>query len=169
MTTTVDPTVTSATSLLPGAAVIARIRRLLYVTIATGVLYSTFTIGMKAGCPGGVDANGGFIDANGNPTDFPPDCVTLNLGPSPIILILIAGVVLWALGRVLHRADSEASAMRILDRAAIAVIIIAAVSLLIAHVWFALIPLYGVDDTGTYYWPFPFGSVNMQTSPMPAP
>ena len=165
--TTTDHTADLATgSLLPGAVIIARIRRLLVASIVAGILYSTITHASKSGCPGGVDANGNFIDASGNPTDIPPECVSLTLGPSPVILILMGVIVLWALGRVLRRAESEAAALRILDRAALAVGILAAVSVVVAQVWFALIPLGGIDGSGSYIWPFPFGVVDMQTMPM---
>lgn len=169
MTTAADRDMLPGTALLPGSVVIARIRRLLYVALAAGVLYSMFVSASKSGCPGGITDTGAFIDANGQPTDIAPVCVNMTLRPSPLVLIAIAAIVLWAIDRVLRRADTEASAVRILDRAALAIMIAAAVSVVIAQVWFALTPLYGLDGAGTYLWPFPFGSVDLQTSPMSAP
>jgi hypothetical protein len=157
----------TSASLLPGAVVIARIRRLVFVWIAASVLYSLSVVASKSGCAGGVTEDGGFVDANGNSSLLPPECVSLTLGPSPLMLILIGGIVLWALGRVLRSADGEASAVRIVDRASVAIIIVGAGSVVIAQVWFTLIPLYGIGGTGTYFWPFPFGSVDIQTPPMP--
>ncbi|KAA9147243.1 hypothetical protein F6B41_15405 [Microbacterium lushaniae] len=82
------------------------------------------------------------------------------------MVIIFTGMVLFALRRVLRRADDEASAIRIIDRTAVAVIVVAVVSVVIAQVWFSLIPLYGIDDSGTYIWPFPFATVDLVTSPM---
>lgn len=158
---------TSTGAFLPGAAVIARIRRLVYVAIVATVLYSLFVGASKGGCAGGVAADGGFVDSNGKPSPIPPECVTLTLQPSPVMLIILAGIVLWALGRVLRRAESEASAVRIVDRASLAIIMVAGCSVLIAQIWFNLIPLHGIGGTGLYIWPFPFGSVDYQTSPIP--
>lgn len=168
MTTGERITAPSAASLLPGGVIIARIRQLVSAAIAAGVLYSVFTSAGKSGCLGGVTGSGGFLDANGTPTDVVPDCVNLALRPSPLLLLLLAVIVLMALGRVLRRAESEASALRVLDRATVIVIALAAASVLIAQVWFALIPLSGIGGEGTYIWPFPFGSVDFQRSPMVA-
>jgi hypothetical protein len=153
-------------SMLPGAAVIARIRRLISVAVGAGAVYSIFTSGSRGGCAGGISGDGGFIDANGDPTSIAPTCVTMALRPSPIILIALVGIIVWALGRVLRRAEGEASALRMIDHAALAITALAVASLVIAHVWFTLIPLDGIDGSGTYIWPFPFATVELQTSPM---
>jgi hypothetical protein len=151
---------------LPGAAVIARIRRLISVTVVAGVLYCVFLGASKGGCAGGITGDGGFLDANGDLTDLAPSCVSMSLRPSPLMLLVLAGMVLFALRRVLRRAGDEASAIRILDRTALAVLLVAAVSVVIAQVWFGLIPMYGIGDSGTYIWPFPFATVDFVTSPM---
>ncbi|MEV8134490.1 hypothetical protein [Microbacterium aurantiacum] len=39
--------------------------------------------------------------------------------------------------------------------------------LVVAQVWFWVLPLYGIDGQGTYVFPFPFGSVDVVTTPMP--
>lgn len=154
--------------MLPGARIVARIRRLLWVSIVAGVVYSSFVRASKSGCPGGVDASGGYLDANGNPTQIPPECVSLTLGPSPLVFLFIGVAAIWSLGRVLRRADDEAAALRILDHTAVAIMVVAGVSVLVAQIWFAFIPLYGINHSGTYIWPFPFGSVDIQTMPMTA-
>ncbi|UNK69589.1 hypothetical protein [Microbacterium sp. H1-D42] len=156
------PTVTSA---LPGFEVVARIRRLLVVGVLAALGYAAFMSASKGFCPGGV-SDGGFIDAAGNPTDVAPTCVNLTLRPSPLILAAIAVIVFWALTRVLRRAVDVPSAIRIVDRAAAAIVILVVASVVISQVWFALIPLTDWDGTGTFFYPFPFGSVDMQTSPM---
>lgn len=168
MTITEQRAVNSEVSMLPGATIIARIRRLLWVSIVAGVVYSSLVRASKSGCPGGVDGSGGYLDANGNPTQIPPECVSLTLGPSPLVVLFIGMAVIWSLGRVLRRAGDEPVALRILDRSAVAIILIVATSVVVAQIWFALIPLYGINGSGTYVWPFPFGSVDMQTMPMTA-
>lgn len=39
--------------------------------------------------------------------------------------------------------------------------------LVVAQVWFWVLPLYGIDGQGTHVFPFPFGSVDVVTTPMP--
>jgi hypothetical protein len=160
---------TRAVGLVPGAAIIRRIRRLLLVGVGSAVVYSTFMLASKGGCFGGVTATGEFTDADGIPTDVAPVCVEMTLGPNPVMVLMLAAVIVAAISRVLSHADGEAAAIRILDRAALAVMIITVASLIIAQVWFHLMPLDGIDGTGTYIWPFPFGSVDFQPSPMTNP
>lgn len=151
---------------LPGAAVVARIWRLVAVTTIAGLMYSIFLGASKAGCGGGFTAGGGYVDANGDPTEMAPQCVSLSLHPSPVVMLVLAAIVLWALRRVVRRATDEASAIHILDRAALVAVVVAGASVVIAQVWFAAIPVYGIDGSGTYIWPFPFGSVDFESSPM---
>ncbi|MGZ0711318.1 hypothetical protein ACWPKO_23625 (plasmid) [Coraliomargarita sp. W4R53] len=39
----------------------------------------------------------------------------------------------------------------------------------VAQIWFGLIPLEGIDGPRTYISPFPFASVDFQTTPMNGP
>lgn len=96
-------------------------------------------------------------------------CVAMSLGPSPLMFIALVVAIIWALSRVLSRADSEEAAIRILDRTAAGIMIVAAASIVVAQVWFALIPLDGINGSGSYLWPFPFGSVDLQIEPMTLP
>ncbi|GAA1923630.1 hypothetical protein GCM10009775_14990 [Microbacterium aoyamense] len=154
---------------LPGAPIIARIRRLIWTAIGSALVYSTFISASKGGCPGGVDADGGFVDANGVATEIAPMCTSLTMRPSWIVLVALAAIVLGVLGRVLRRAEDETAALRMLDRAALAIMVIAGASIVIAQVWFAMIPLDGFGGTGTYVYPFPFGAVELDTYPMTGP
>ncbi|TFV84409.1 hypothetical protein E4V99_04935 [Microbacterium sp. dk485] len=79
--------------------------------------------------------------------------------------LIFAGVLVGALTRVLRRAADEPSALRILNRAAVAIPALAVTAIVVANVWFSVIPLFGIDDSGTYIWPFPFGSVDFQVEP----
>lgn len=154
------------TTSLPGAEIIARIRRLLVVGLLAAAGYSMFATAGAGYCPGGVDADGGFIDAAGNATDTAPMCITLTLRPSALVFIAVAAIAFGAITLVLRRAVDVPSALRYLDRAAAAIVIITVASVVISQIWFALIPITEWDGTGAFFYPFPFGSVEMDTQPM---
>lgn len=156
----------AAASPSAGAPVIARIRRLVIAALVAGFGYAALTQASSSYCPGGFDSDGNYVDWAGNATDVVPSCVNLALRPSPFVLIAIAAIVVWALGAVIRRATDETAALRLIDRAALAVIIVAAASLFISQVWFGLLPVTSWDGTGTFVYPFPFGSVEMTTSEM---
>jgi len=166
MTQISRPEASATATSLPGFEIIARLRRLLVVGAAAALGYSLFMTSGKGYCPGGVSADGGFLDAAGNPTDTAPMCVYLDLHPSPVIFIALAVIVFTAITMVLRRAADAPSAIRYLDRAAAAVAILAIASVVISQIWFALIPITDWDGTGTFFYPFPFGSVDLRTEPM---
>ena len=151
---------------LPGVEIIARIRRLLVVGLVAAAGYSMCTTAGAGYCPGGVDADGGFIDAAGNATDTAPMCITLTLRPSGLVFLAIAAIAFGAITLVLRRAVDVPSALRYLDRAAAAIVIITVASVVISQIWFALIPITEWDGTGAFFYPFPFGSVDMDTQPI---
>ena len=99
----------TASAALPGAVVIAAIRRALLWSLITAFLYPVFMTASKGICPGGVDANGGFIDSAGQPVDEAPQCIQLTLAPSPLVYIAIAVILLLALGRVIKATDERAA------------------------------------------------------------
>lgn len=151
--------------LLPGAEVIARIRRVLVVALVATFAYSTFSSASRVYCPGGVDGDGGFIDSAGNPTDQAPMCINMALRPSPLVFLGIALIVLFALGRVLKAAD-EVTAIRTLDRAATGLVILALGALVISQVWFTLIPVTDFQSSSfRVFGPFPFGSIDVDITP----
>ncbi|MDZ8173002.1 hypothetical protein [Microbacterium xanthum] len=141
---------------------------MLYAAVGSAIAYSVFTVGSKGGCLGVVSETG-FLDENGVATDVNPTCVSLTLGPSPLVYVAFGAVVFVAIGRVLTRADSESVAFRILDRASFVIVIAAAAAIVVSQVWFGLIPLDGIGGTGTYLWPFPFASGDVQTGSMTGP
>lgn len=159
------------TSYLPGAPIVARIRRLVITALVALFLYWTFTVASRGYCAGGVDASGNVTDQYGNPTDIVPQCYQMVLSPSPFVAIAIALIVILAMGRVLRRAGTVDAAVRILDRAAAIVVAVAVVSLVIAQVWFALIPMtdWGADGSFAVIYPFPFGSGSVTVTPMEVP
>lgn len=160
------PTVADPGS-LPGHAVIARIRRVLILTLIAGFAYGTLTGAGAGSCAGGFDGDGGFVDGEGLPTDMVPMCVQLTLRPSPLVFIAIGLIVLVAIGRVLKAVD-ERIALRTLDRAAAGIGVLAVVAIVVSHVWFQLIPVHDLLSSGSWavFSPFPFGMIDVSTEPM---
>lgn len=157
---------TASPRVLPGAAVIARIRRVMVVALIAAFVYATLSAGSTGSCAGGFDGSGGFIDAAGNPTTQAPMCISLALQPSPLIFLGIALIVFLAIGRVLKVAD-EPAAIRTLDRAAAGVAILVVCALAISQVWFGLISVTDLDPYSfQIFAPFPFGLIDVVTSPM---
>ena len=150
---------------LPGASILLRVRGLIWSALGAGLLYGIVTNASRSACPGGRSPSGGYLDANGQPTDLAPECVSLTLQPSLFVAAAVVVVVLAALTRVLRRANTEAEALRIIDHAGIAIIALVSASIVIAHVWFWLIPIADWNGSGTLWVPFPFGSVTMETYP----
>jgi len=165
-----DAVVSTAASpgLLAGHAVIARIRRLLIVTVIAGFAYGTFTAAGAAGCAGGYDGNGGYLDGAGRATDAVPTCMELTLRPSPFVFIAIGLIVVLAIGRVLKATD-EQIALRTLDRAATGIVALVVIAIVVSHVWFQLVPLHDLvsSDSWTVISPFPFGTIDVSTEPVP--
>ncbi|WP_345801806.1 hypothetical protein AAIB33_01495 [Microbacterium sp. AZCO] len=154
---------------LPGAPIITRIGRLASTAVIAGTAYAMFTQATKGYCAGGTDGTGGYVDASGAATDIAPQCYELTMHASPLNLIAIALIVVLAIGRVL-KAETVAGALRTLDRARYLIIAIAGVSLVVAQVWFWLIPLDSVESGSyTVFYPAPFAMVNLETTPMVTP
>ncbi|KKX99782.1 hypothetical protein [Microbacterium sp. Ag1] len=157
---------TNAVAGLPGVQVIARIRRLLILAVIAALVYPTLMVPSRVTCPGGIDGNGGFFDGSGRPVDEAPLCIQLTLGPSPLVYVGIAAIVLITLGRVMKASD-ERAALRALNRAAIGIAALVAVAIVVSHVWFFLIPMEGfTSGSWTVFSPFPFGNIDVTTTPM---
>lgn len=150
----------------PSAPTIARVRRLIVVAALAAFGYGAFTTGSAGYCPGGVTGDGRFLDADGKATEAVPSCVNLTLQPSGLIYVAIVALVIGALTMVLRRATDERSAIRYLDRAAAVIVILAVVSIVISVVWMRMIPITDWDGAGTFFSPFPFGSIDVNISPM---
>jgi hypothetical protein len=153
---------------LPGAAVIAKIRRVVIVALIAALVYPTLMVASRGYCPGGTDGSGGFIDSSGRPVDEAPQCVQLTLGPSPLIYVGIAVIVLLALGRVMKASD-ETVALQTLNRASIGVAVLVGLAIVVSHFWFFMIPMEEfTSGSWTVFSPFPFGSIDVTTTPMTA-
>ncbi|WP_378143938.1 hypothetical protein ACFJGV_10860 [Cnuibacter sp. UC19_7] len=162
------PSPATQDAILPGAAIIARIRFLLIVASGAGVVYGAVMRASSGFCPGGVRGDGGYTDAHGQATTVPPSCITLTLGPNPLVFVALAVIVVVAVTRILRRAQTQQHAIRIANKAAIVVVAVAAGSLVIAYVWFVLIPVQSwvPDEPYFFLYPFPFGTVDTIIKPL---
>jgi len=151
---------------LHSVAIVAKIRRVLIVAVIVALVFPTLMAASRSYCPGGIDGSGGFIDASGQPTDEAPVCIELALAPSPLVYVGIAAIVLLALGRVM-KANDEAAALQTLNRAAIGITALVGIGVVVAHVWFFLIPVEGFTaHSWSIVHPFPFGTIDVTTTPL---
>ncbi|MGK9146436.1 hypothetical protein KXS11_02255 [Plantibacter flavus] len=164
----VDPgDVITARDAQPWVPVVSAVRSLVIVGLIASFLYGVLTTAGRGFCPGGATGDGGFIDADGAPTDTAPQCISLALTPSLVVFVAFGGIVLWALTVVARRALTEAAALRVIKRSMIAIVVVLVASVVISHVWFALLPVDEWDGVNTFFvYPFPFGSVSLDISPM---
>ena len=167
MSETLDRQPGAELSTLPGASILRRTRSLLFCALGTGLVYSVLSVASKGGCSGGVTGDGGFVDADGQPTEVAQYCVDVTMRPSSIVFVAIAVIVLVAITRVLRTADSEAAALRMLDRAAILLVVVTAIWLVVAHISFWMIPLDQWNGGEYFPLPFTFGTVDVDVSPIP--
>lgn len=151
---------------LPGAAVIRRIRALLLWAFGTALVYGALASASRGRCSGGY-GDGGAVDAAGQPTSAVPMCVSLTLRPSSIVSLAIGAVVIVAISLVLRRATGEAQALRLLDRAAIALVVLTLAWAALTFVSFFSIPLDAWDGSEPFSLPFTFGDVRVELTPMP--
>ena len=166
MSETLDRQPGAELSTLPGASILRRTRSLLYCALGTGLVYGMLSVASKGGCSGRVTGDGGFIDAEGRPTEAAQYCVDVTMRPSSIVYVAIAVIVLVAITRVLKSSASEAAALRTLDRAAILLVAVTAVWLVFTHVSFWMIPLDQWDGGAYFPLPFTFGTVDVEISPI---
>ena len=148
----------------PGLAdrpILHRARALVLWALGAAILYASL-VASKGSCPGGFAMDGGFLDADGDPTNVQPQCIQLTLQPSPVVYLAIALTVVLALGRAARSVDVE-SALRTLNRASVVAVGIAVVSMIVAILWFQAMPTPA--EHGTILFPFPFGGGTMTITP----
>ena len=126
---------------LPGGRILRQVLWLLVVTIGSGFTYSFFLLASKGAAFGGVDANGGYIDAHGNPTTTAPWQINAVAHASPAIPVLLGAIVLAAIVLVLRVARDEDAALRVLNLSMAVIAAIAACSLVVGYVWFFATPV----------------------------
>ncbi|MRG60237.1 hypothetical protein GE115_10210 [Agromyces sp. CFH 90414] len=153
-------------STLPGAALIRRIRTMLLWAIGTAFVYQGISTASKGGCPGGVTGDGGFIDANGDPTEAASMCVNLTLRPSSIVYVAIAFIVILAITRVLRASDSQSAALKTLDRAIIVIVAVTVAWTALTMLSFFAIPIDSWNGVEPFELPFTVGHVEVDVSPM---
>jgi hypothetical protein len=159
-------------AVLPGREVVARIRRLLVLSLITVSGYSWATTAGRAHCPGGmtVDSSGAtrYLDADQRITDAVPTCANLALGPTWVVPAAIAVIVLVTLGRVLRHSATERDAGDRLRRAGLAIGALAIGAVLVAHAVFWSVPLLEWDG-GELSYPasFPVGSIELTIKELP--
>lgn len=165
MTTTHDPLRSEA--LLPGAAIIVGIRSLLIWAIVAATTLATFLRGSMSSCSGGVTGSGGFLDADGQPTDAAPMCGSITMSASPLVYMAIGLIVLLSLTRMLRRADTIDAALRIINNARMVIVVLTLVTFVVGY-W--AIMTVRVDDWSSYslLYPFPFATFDISTHPMGA-
>lgn len=155
-----SPAPTASVDPDPGLSdVLARVRRLLAVAVLAGVTYGVVTTASRGTClsltrDGGV----GLDSAARRQAQM---CVQADLSASPLVFVILALIVWFALRRVHRRALTASDAVRALDRAASVVLIVAAASAVLSHAWFLLMPFeqWAVAG-GPFIAPFPFGSID---------
>lgn len=169
MTLAPTPPNTTDAAGIPGIALVGKIRRVLIVSLIAALAYASLMVSSLSYCPGGFDGNGGYIDAEGRPVDYAPQCVDLALKPSPLVFVAIALIVFLAIGRVMKASD-EATAQRTLDRAAIAVALLVVLAVVVSWVWFRMVPVEEFTaGTASILSPFPFGLIDVETTPLLEP
>jgi len=92
-------------------------------------------------------------------------CVDMQLSASPLLFVGFGIIVFVALGRIIDRNLDPFEASRVLARAGFVVKVTAAVAIVVAQVWFALVPMEDFAlRGGAIISPFPFGSIDVEFS-----
>jgi hypothetical protein len=152
---------------LPGRSLLLALRRLI---VEAGLACIGYTLLMTAsrsgGRSGGALGDGTYVDAQGNPTPYPPGQIDLTLHPSPVVYVAIAVLFFWSIRHVLRTAADEASARRIFNRVGLIIVAVALGSLVIGMVWFLMSPVTGWPAEDLWIAPLPFGTVTAHTTPL---
>lgn len=164
---TVTRNETDENALLPGAAVVIGIRSLLIWGIVAATMLATFLRGSMSSCSGGVTGSGGFLDTDGRPADTAPMCGSVTLSASPLVYVAIGLIVVLSLTRILRRADTVDHALRIVNNARMAIVVLTLVTFVVG---FWAISTVHVEDWSSYslLYPFPFATFDISTRPMGA-
>lgn len=161
---TITQNETHETALLPGAAIIVGIRSLLIWAGVAATMLAVFLRGSMSSCSGGVTGSGGFLDADGNATDVAPMCGSVTMSASPLVYAAIALIVLTSLTRILGRADTVDHALRVVNNARMAIVVLTLVTFVVG---FWAISTVRIDDWSSYslFSPFPFATFDISTHP----
>ncbi|UOQ90188.1 hypothetical protein MUN74_04525 [Agromyces endophyticus] len=136
---------------VPGATIIRRIRGMIFSALSTGIVYSFVGFASKGAC----------FDAAVDGPEPVSTCVNLTLSPSPLVYLGIAVTVVVAISLVLRPGRTEASALRLIDRAVIIMIAATLVWAALAMVSFIALSIEPPGPGGTFTIPFTFGVVDV--------
>lgn len=121
---------------LSDATLLTRARMLVGSAVGACVFYGFFTRASRGSCTAAP------LDDTAA-TDAAQTCSTVTLVPSALVYLVVALIVMRAMTIALRHSATTDDALRTLARARTTVIAIAIGSLVLAHAWFAAIP---VDD-----------------------
>ncbi|RZU62648.1 hypothetical protein [Zhihengliuella halotolerans] len=154
-------------TVLPGGQILDRIMRLLVASVAAGLIYGLFTRATKIACVGGVNADGEYIDSSGNVIETTPSCLTLTLGPSGWVYLMMALTAIVLLSRAIQNSPNEATAVHLIRWAGMIVPTLAIASLVISMASFMLVRVndWAPGDDFAYF--VPFGSVELEINDSP--
>lgn len=125
------------------------IRRLLLTAGVAAFLCSGFMVAQKSGC----------VEATGL-------CYDLQLSAGPGLPVVFGAIVLFALSRILKRDMDAVEALRVLDRTTWVVVGVAVGAVVYAYAMFWAVDVEGFGSSGfTIFSPFPFGVVDVTSSP----
>ena len=133
-------------STMPGSEVIVPVRRLIITALVAAIGYSMFSTASRARCPGGVSSDGGFIDEFGKSTEVAPSCISMTLHPSPLVYLVLALIVVWAVTRIARGRD-EATVLRVLSWTGPTVILVTILAIVLSRAAFSSIPIEYWDGT----------------------
>ncbi|MGO3796504.1 MAG: hypothetical protein ACTJGR_05220 [Pauljensenia sp.] len=133
---------------------IREVRSLANWALVSALIYSFMVTGSKASCAGSIGAGDGVPDALGRATDTEPMCTLLELGPNPIVYLVLALLVLRATRLTAH----TVTRMRNLRWACLATGVGCA---LVAQASFIPLDLDRIDSTPT----IPFATVTVRVTP----
>lgn len=156
---------TDENALLPGAEIVVGIRSLLIWAIVAATMLAVFLRGSMGSCSGGITGSGGFLDAQGQPTDIAPMCGSVTMSANPLVYVAIALIVVMSLTRILGRAGTVEQALRIVNNARMVIVVLTLVTFVVGY-W--AITTLRVEDWNNYsiFIPFPFTSFDISTHPM---
>lgn len=137
----------SEVSTVPGREVLVLVRRLIVTALIAAVGYSLFSTGSQARCPGGFNADGGFIDEFGKASEVAPLCISITMRPSALVYLVLALIVVWAVTKTVQKDWDEAAALRILGWAGPTVILVAVLAIVLSWAAFSSIPIESWDGT----------------------
>lgn len=137
---------------LPGSVVLVGMRTMLwrFFFIALGV--QVMSSGTRSAC---APAAGTGVE----------QCTRLSLGPSPFVLIAMFAVTIWVLGALIRRTSTEAEAIDFINSVSLWVLGIVGAGIVLAQIYFWMIPVEGWPQPNMWFSPFPFMNLNVETYP----